>query len=317
MRPDDVRVSKAMEGAGLVDEAVEAPGEDRLAPGGRRRDAPAGPAPRSVVGEILLERDRSVQLVIERQVRDAEAARAEHADDLVLADAVALRQRGGMLMRGHGIPILQLEATLGPISDLSDDRPSGQVAGDAPAGGSASARDLIDRQGEANRGADADLVAGGECGHRAGWGLRPVHEGAVGRMQVHDGERAVRRGQPEVLAGRLGVVEDDPRLRRIAADDDAVGRPELLGADLDHHAPAVLVAAFQQARERRGDDRGGEAFVGRPARRFGFLQLHAPTLAETPRGQDHREEEDGADGEGRVDRRSCRANRSSSPAASA
>ena len=101
MRPNDVRVSKAMEGARLVDEAVEAPGEECPAPGGRRGDAPSGLAPRRVGGEVLLERDRSVQLVVERQVRDAEAARTEHADDLVLADAVALRQRRGMLMGGH------------------------------------------------------------------------------------------------------------------------------------------------------------------------------------------------------------------------
>ena len=109
MRPHDVRVSKAMEGARLVDEAVEAPGEECAAPGGRRGDTPCRSAPRRVGGEVLLERDRSIQLVVERQVRDAEAARAEHADDLVLADAVALRQRRGMLMRGHGIRILQLD----------------------------------------------------------------------------------------------------------------------------------------------------------------------------------------------------------------
>jgi len=109
MRPHDVHVSKAMKRPGLLDETVEAPSEERFAPGGRRGDAPAGLAPCRLSGEVLFERDRSVQLVVERQVRDAEAARAEHADDLVLADTVALRQRGGMLMRGHGVPILQLD----------------------------------------------------------------------------------------------------------------------------------------------------------------------------------------------------------------
>ncbi len=40
-----------------------------------------------------------VQRVVEREVGNLEAARAEHADDLVLIDAVARRQRVQMVLR--------------------------------------------------------------------------------------------------------------------------------------------------------------------------------------------------------------------------
>jgi hypothetical protein len=56
--------------------------------------------------EVLLDRDVTVQDLVEREVDDAEAAFAEHANDLELADLRARRQRLadrlGLAARGRG-----------------------------------------------------------------------------------------------------------------------------------------------------------------------------------------------------------------------
>ena len=95
----DVGMVQLGEETRLIDEPVEAPGESLLLLRRRRDYAPTRHSRRHFGGKVLLESDRSVQLVVERQVRDAEAAGAEHADDLVLVDPVSLRQRVRMGVR--------------------------------------------------------------------------------------------------------------------------------------------------------------------------------------------------------------------------
>ena len=86
------------------------------------------------------------------------------------------------------------------------------------------------------------------------------------------------RRHPEVLAGSFRVIQDDARLRRIAADDDAIRRSQLRSLDLHHQDAAHMVSPFQQTRERCWRDGRGKMLVGFPSRGFRFGQLSpAPT----------------------------------------
>ena len=89
--PYDARVSKLVDGPRLLQEAVEAPAKDVPSLGGRHHAHVVCPHGNGD-GEVLLERYPSVQHLVERQVGNAEAARAEHADNLVLVDPGAGRQ---------------------------------------------------------------------------------------------------------------------------------------------------------------------------------------------------------------------------------
>ena len=83
--PYDAWMSKAVDGPRLLQEAVEAPGEDIVFSTRCRHSRPCRPDGR-VRGKVLLDSDRSIQVVVEREVGDAEAARTEHADDFALVD---------------------------------------------------------------------------------------------------------------------------------------------------------------------------------------------------------------------------------------
>ena len=90
MHPHDAGMTKPVDGSGLVQEALESPVVEFLASGRGDGDARAV-CSSSSVGEVLLESNRSIQQVVEREVGDAEAAGAEHTDDLVLVDPKARR----------------------------------------------------------------------------------------------------------------------------------------------------------------------------------------------------------------------------------
>ena len=92
VHPHDARMSKPVNGPRLLQEAIKAPGEVAGAPG--RRHHPRAVRPYGdFSGEVLLDGHVSLEIVVDREIGDAEAARAEHANDLVLVDPKALWQR--------------------------------------------------------------------------------------------------------------------------------------------------------------------------------------------------------------------------------
>ena len=104
VRLHHVRMPETVDRPGLVQEAFETPGEGLLVRWRRGGNPLAVNTGRKLGREVLLEGDRPVELTVEGQVRDAEAAGSKNANDLVLGYA-ATRWQGGGLNIGHGWPL--------------------------------------------------------------------------------------------------------------------------------------------------------------------------------------------------------------------
>ncbi len=92
----DVRVFEARQGARFDEEAPQAGRILRCEFGRQRPDGVVRLAPGEVAGQVLLDRDGPVQVVVHRKVGDAERPLAQYALDAVPEQAGAGRQRGAI-----------------------------------------------------------------------------------------------------------------------------------------------------------------------------------------------------------------------------
>src|SRR5262249_40304450 len=96
---DDVRVIEAGEDLRLLDEAIETPAVVGSAPFRAGHNRALAVAPDEICGEVLLDRDLAGERLPAREVRDAEAARAQHALDDEVVDELGPGGEGQQI--GH------------------------------------------------------------------------------------------------------------------------------------------------------------------------------------------------------------------------
>ena len=98
----DIRVLEPGHHPGLVQEPVQPPLEVRLVPGGLGQHRHVLLAHGQVRGQVFLDGHRDVQGDVPAQVRDAEAAVAQHPVELEVLYPGAGRQGQAVVGGGHG-----------------------------------------------------------------------------------------------------------------------------------------------------------------------------------------------------------------------